>query len=86
VPPFAGLLVGIMQFIFRRDDVIPYVPYLCLASATVVIAWAPIWVWAQPMFAYPLLVIAVLAVCLVLLGVLLFLWRLIKSFLFGYDA
>jgi prepilin signal peptidase PulO-like enzyme (type II secretory pathway) len=84
--PFAGLLGGILQLIFRRDDVIPYVPYLCLASAAVVVAWAPIWVWAQPMFAYPLLVIAVLAVCLVLLGILLYLWRMIKTFLFGYEA
>ena len=41
--PFAGLLVGLGQFILRRDDEIPYVPYLCLAAATVVVAWAPIW-------------------------------------------
>ncbi len=39
-----------MQFISRRDDVIPYGPFLCLASATVVVWWAPIWMWAQPLF------------------------------------
>jgi hypothetical protein len=57
-----------------------------LASAAVVVAWAPIWVWAQPMFAFPGLVPLVLAVCLVFLGILLFLWRLVKTFVFGWDA
>jgi leader peptidase (prepilin peptidase)/N-methyltransferase len=84
--PFAGLLVGILQLLFRRDDVIPYVPYLCLASAAVAVAWAPIWVWAQPIFAHPLLVIAVLGVCLLLLGFLLYLWRLVKTLVFGFEA
>lgn len=84
--PLPALLVGILQLIFRRDDVIPYVPYLCMASAGVVVAWAPIWVWAQPMFEQPLLVISVLAVCLTLLGVLLYLWRLVKTFIFGFEA
>ncbi|MEX0643035.1 MAG: A24 family peptidase, partial [Pirellulales bacterium] len=84
--PFAGLLVGILQLIFRRDDVIPYAPYLCLASAAVVVAWATIWEWAQPMFERPLLVLAVLAICLALLGILLYLWRLVKTHIFGFDA
>jgi len=82
--PFAGLLVGILQLLLRRDDVIPYVPYLCMASAAVDVAWAPIWVWAQPLFERPDLVIAVLAVCLLLLGILLYLWRLVKTLIFGF--
>ena len=45
--PFAGLLVGIAQFALRRDDVIPYGPFLCLGAVTVVVFWAPIWTWAQ---------------------------------------
>ena len=81
--PFAGLAVGIWQFVLHRDDVIPYGPYLCLASATVVVAWAPIWMWAQPMFAYPLLVISVIVVCLVLLGIMLGIWQAIKNAIFG---
>jgi leader peptidase (prepilin peptidase) / N-methyltransferase len=84
--PFAGLLVGLLQLVLRRDDEIPYVPYLCLATAAVVVAWAPIWVWAQPMFALPGLVPLVLAVCLVLLGLLLLLWRMFKVFVLGWNA
>lgn len=81
--PFAGLVVGILQFVFRHDDVIPYGPYLCLASAAVVVEWAPIWEWAQPMFGIPRLVVGVLVVCLLLLGIILYVWRLIKTAVFG---
>jgi hypothetical protein len=84
--PFAGLVVGLLQFALRRDDVIPYGPFLCLAAAVVVVAWAPIWSWAQPMFALGWLVPAVLVVCLVLLGVLLAVWQVIKGLLFGRGA
>ena len=81
--PFAALLVGIAQFVFRRDDVIPYGPFLCMASAAVVVGWAPIWVWAQDLFAAGALVPAVLVLCLVLLGVMLAIWQTIKTILFG---
>jgi prepilin signal peptidase PulO-like enzyme (type II secretory pathway) len=81
--PFAALVIGIAQFVFRRDDVIPFGPFLCMASAVVVIAWAPIWLWAQGLFAAGALVPAVLVICLVLLGVMLAIWRMIKSAIFG---
>jgi prepilin signal peptidase PulO-like enzyme (type II secretory pathway) len=81
--PLAGLLAGIGQLVFRRDDVIPYGPFLCLAAAAVVVAWAPIWLWAQPLFELGWLVPGVMVVCLALLGVMLAIWRLIKELLFG---
>jgi prepilin signal peptidase PulO-like enzyme (type II secretory pathway) len=84
--PFAGLLVGIAQFVLRRDDVIPYGPFLCLGAAGVVVFWAPIWMWAQPLFAAGALVPLVLIVCLALLGVMLAIWRMIKGLLFGGDS
>ena len=85
ISPFAALLIGIIQFISRRDDVIPFGPFLCLAAAAVVVWWAPIWMWAQPMFEHGSLVPLVLAVCLILLGVMLTIWRMIKNAMFG-DA
>ncbi len=84
--PFAGLVAGVSQFILRRDDVIPYGPFLCLAAATVVVAWAPIWKWAQPLFGMGGLVPLVLVVCLVLLGLILAVWQMIKTALFGRGA
>jgi leader peptidase (prepilin peptidase) / N-methyltransferase len=83
--PFAGLVVGIGQLVLRRDDVIPYGPFLCLGSAAVVVAWAPIWLWAQPLFGMGWLVPAVLVVCLAMLGLMLGLWRIIKEFLLGHG-
>jgi prepilin signal peptidase PulO-like enzyme (type II secretory pathway) len=81
--PFAALVIGLAQFIFRRDDVIPFGPFLCLASAGVVVAWAPIWTWAQPLFQQAAIVALVLSVCLVMLGAMLAVWRMIKTALFG---
>jgi prepilin signal peptidase PulO-like enzyme (type II secretory pathway) len=83
--PFAGLIIGIAQFVLRRDDVIPYGPFLCLATAGVIIAWAPIWMWAERMFGMGSLVPAVLVVCLGMLGVMLAIWRIIKTALFGWS-
>ena len=84
--PFAGLLIGLAQLIFRRDDVIPYGPFLCLGAATVVVAWEPIWNWARPIFQTGPLVPLALLVCLALLGIMLFCWRLVKTALFGRQA
>jgi prepilin signal peptidase PulO-like enzyme (type II secretory pathway) len=82
ISPLAALVMGLAQFIFRHDDVIPFGPFLCLASAAVVVAWAPIWIWAQPMFSQPLLITKMLVVCLLLLGLMLAIWRMIKMALF----
>jgi prepilin signal peptidase PulO-like enzyme (type II secretory pathway) len=84
--PFAGLAIGLVQLVFRRDDVIPYGPFLCLAAAACVVCWTPIWTWAQPMFQWGGLVPAVLVVCLAMLGVLLAIWQAIKNALFGRAA
>ncbi|HEX3601913.1 MAG TPA: A24 family peptidase [Lacipirellulaceae bacterium] len=83
VAPFAALLIGIAQFVLRRDDVIPLGPFLSLGAAVVVVDWAPIWVWGQQLFAAGWLVPAVLVVCLVMLGFMLAVWAAIKRFLFG---
>lgn len=84
--PFAGLVIGLLQFALRRDDVIPYGPFLCLGSAVVIVAWAPIWEWAAPLFGQGLLVPAVLIICLALLGIMLAIWQAIKNALFGRGA
>jgi hypothetical protein len=81
--PFAALVIGLAQFILRHDDVIPYVPYLCLATAGTVVAWASIWNWAEPLFSTGWLVPAVLVICLTMLGGLLAVWRIVKTALFG---
>jgi leader peptidase (prepilin peptidase) / N-methyltransferase len=83
VAPFAGLVVGLLQLVLRRDDEIPYGPFLCLAAAACVVGWAPIWNWAAQLFAQGPLVPAMLIVCLVLLGIMLATWQALKNAIFG---
>jgi leader peptidase (prepilin peptidase) / N-methyltransferase len=84
--PFSALLIGVFQFLARHDDVIPYGPFLCIAAVAVIVAWAPIWMWAQPMFEMGGLVPAVLVVCMAMLGIMLAIWRMVKVFIFGIEA
>jgi prepilin signal peptidase PulO-like enzyme (type II secretory pathway) len=86
--PFAGLLIGLAQLISRRDDEIPYGPFLCLGAAAVVVLWAPIWLWAQRnwLIGPAWLVPAVLVLGVLLLGIALAVWRMIKIALFGRTA
>ncbi|MEN0111601.1 MAG: A24 family peptidase [Planctomycetota bacterium] len=79
--PFAGLIVGATQLLFRRGDVIPYGPFLCLAASGVVVGWATLWPRVERLFALGVVVPVVLIVCLVLLGVLLALWAQTKRLL-----
>ncbi len=75
--PFAALLVGLVQLVFYRDNVIPYGPFLCLATLAAILNWASLWNWAEGLFAPGWLVPLVVGFCLVLLGVLLPLCRLV---------
>jgi prepilin signal peptidase PulO-like enzyme (type II secretory pathway) len=84
--PLPAVFVGIAQLILRRDDVIPFGPFLCLGAAMVIVNWAAIWTRGEQFFGAGLLVPAVVIVCLVLLWLMLALWSAIKSFLFGASA
>ena len=79
IAPFVGAVVGILQWIVIRDNVIPYGPFLCLAALCVMIFWAPMWESAGPMFEVPWLVPSAIAICLPVLAGLLYGWRLIKQ-------
>ncbi|MDZ4657357.1 MAG: A24 family peptidase [Bythopirellula sp.] len=83
VAPFAGLVVGIAQAITKRDDVIPYGPFLCLGALFVIVFWASVWNRVEFAFQLGWLMPAVLAICFVLLGVMLFIWQQIKLRLFA---
>jgi prepilin signal peptidase PulO-like enzyme (type II secretory pathway) len=86
IAPFAGLLVGIAQMVLRRDDVIPYGPFLCLGALAVMVRWADVWNTLQPFFDFPWLVPAILAVGVVMLGAMLVLWRNLKEVMFGVPV
>jgi leader peptidase (prepilin peptidase) / N-methyltransferase len=87
IAPFAALIVGILQMILRRDNVIPYGPFLCLGACIVVVRWADFWNDApgsvQGLFYFPWLVPAILAVGVFVLFAMLWVWRIVKERVFG---
>jgi prepilin signal peptidase PulO-like enzyme (type II secretory pathway) len=76
--PFAGLLIGILNLVFRRDQEIPYGPFLCLAALAVIVGWDRLWRMALPYFQLAWIVPMVILACLALMALLLALIRLIK--------
>jgi leader peptidase (prepilin peptidase)/N-methyltransferase len=87
VSPFAGLLVGMTQIVLRRGDVIPYGPFLCLGSLAVIVYWGNFWnpETMQPIFGLGWLMLLVMAGGMLLLGVMLAIWRMLKMWLFGSE-
>jgi prepilin signal peptidase PulO-like enzyme (type II secretory pathway) len=85
VSPFAGLVVGVVQIVLRRGDVIPYGPFLCLGALAVMIGWGHLWnaQMLQPVFSMGWLILLVMVVGMFLLGAMLAVWRVIKTWLFG---
>ncbi len=85
--PFVAVAVSVTQWIITRRRDIPYGPYLCLATLLLVLWWSPVWEnHAQPIFGLGRLIPAMMFFCLVLLGGLLSLWRLVEDALFGPTA
>ncbi|HEY4312094.1 MAG TPA: A24 family peptidase [Pirellulales bacterium] len=77
--PLAGLFVGLIQWFVKRNNVIPYGPFLCLAALFVIVKWGPIWTWAMPLYDLPWLVPTVIAICLVMLAIMLRGWRTLRT-------
>jgi leader peptidase (prepilin peptidase) / N-methyltransferase len=75
--PFAGLLIGIVQWMLHRDNEIPYGPFLCMATAFVIVTWTGVWETSMPYFQLGWLVPGVIAFCLIAMGGMLGLWRAI---------
>jgi leader peptidase (prepilin peptidase) / N-methyltransferase len=77
--PFAGLVVGVLRLILFRDKVIPYGPFLCLATLFLIVGWNTIWNRTQEFFAVSWLVPLVMLACLVLMALMLGTWRMILN-------
>ncbi len=73
--PLAALVVGVGQWLLKRDQVIPYGPFLCLATLFVIVRWGEIWPTLRDLFALQWLVPAAMVVCVGLMWAMLALWR-----------
>ncbi|MEZ6074066.1 MAG: A24 family peptidase [Pirellulales bacterium] len=76
--PFFGLLVGALQWVFHGESEIPYGPYLCLATLTVIVRWRDLWNWGADVFSVAWLVPAVLVLGLMLMALMLLAMRLLR--------
>lgn len=82
--PFSALVIALAQWALTGDRHIAFGPYLCLSAVIVLLAWDAIWAhWAMPMFSFGWFIPALLACCLVLMGGLLWVWRILKEAIFG---
>jgi leader peptidase (prepilin peptidase) / N-methyltransferase len=78
--PLPALVFGIAQWIRQSENVLPYGPFLCIATWGTLLMWAPCWEYLRPFLeVMPWLVPSVLAVCVILIGVLLRLIRMIRG-------
>jgi hypothetical protein len=81
--PFSALIIAVGQWLATRDHYIAFGPYLCLSTVILLIGWDAIWHgWAMPMFELGWFIPAMLACCLVMMGGLLWLWRILREWLF----
>jgi len=78
--PIAGLVIGVIQVVFRRGSEIPYGPFLCLAAAVVMIRWQAFWEWMEMVLAVlgPLVPIFMVA-CLAAMALVLAVWRVLRA-------
>jgi prepilin signal peptidase PulO-like enzyme (type II secretory pathway) len=72
---FIGLAHGLALKIVHRESELPFGPSLCLATAAVVVAWRPIWEWAEPAFERPGETALVVVAVILLTAASLWLWQ-----------
>jgi prepilin signal peptidase PulO-like enzyme (type II secretory pathway) len=70
--PLVGVVFAIARFLLRREDEIPFGPFLCLAASICVVAWPAIWSFAgEHYFSFGWKLLVVLLGCLAMLLLLL---------------
>ncbi len=81
--PFSALIIALAQWLFTGDRHIAFGPYLCLATLIVLVKWQAVWTdWAMPMFGLGWFIPGMVGCCLVLMGGLLWGWRLAREAMF----
>lgn len=82
--PLSALFVATAQRVVTGERHIAFGPYLCISTLILLFAWDSLWThWAQPLFAFGWFIPGVLALCLILMGGLLWMWRIVRDLIFG---
>lgn len=81
--PVAAIAIVLIQFAVTRQPAVPFGPYLCAGTVIAVLGWHTVWNETLVLYAeLGKVAVAILIGALLLMGLLLRLWRLIKSRLF----
>ena len=78
--------MGLVQLILRRGSEIPYGPFLCLGALAAIVAWATIWGLVLGVFWLGWLVPLAMLGCLLLMGLMLAAWRLLRDWARGPET
>lgn len=79
--PFAGMIIGVIQYIFFRENAIAYGPFLCAATLVLILGWPTVWLtWGYPVFLLGWWIPALYVVCLTGVGGMLWAWRLVRRY------
>ncbi len=81
--PFAAVIVGLLQLMLIRENVIAFGPFLSLATLIVVLFWGPIWDYCHLMFETWWLVPAAIIICMPILVLMLLAVRTIRRRMTG---
>ena len=79
IAPFVAILIVIVRAIITGETATPYGPYLCAAVAILLVYWSTIWPSAAPSFLLGSLVLWIVIGCIILMGGMLWSWRLVKE-------
>jgi leader peptidase (prepilin peptidase)/N-methyltransferase len=83
--PLTAVVIALIQTLLTGHRYIAFGPYLCVATLILILAWSRIWDgWADGIFSLGWFIPEMVGVCLVLMGLMLWGWRLIRERLFGY--
>lgn len=81
IAPLVAIAFVLLRWLITGDAATPYGPYLCAATVLLLVYWDDLWVhWAAGIFQLgPLWIMSIIVSCVVLMGAMLWIWRLIKE-------
>jgi leader peptidase (prepilin peptidase)/N-methyltransferase len=83
VAPFFALLFAVGNWVLNREREVPYGPFLCLAAMTVIVEWPWFWDNTAGLFSLGWIVPAMFGACLVLMGLMLWAYELLRRLVLG---
>lgn len=79
ITPFVAILIVVVRAIITGETATPYGPYLCAAVVILLVYWSDIWPATAPSFLLGTWVLWIVVGCIVLMGGMLWSWRLVKE-------